>query len=234
MTVLTIHIDCKKRIIKNVVYFIKVILAVRSRFWAGWIHEFTTASQTAYGNLLGGTFWHCQAFLRCCLGGCPAATERCPIAARMGYGVCGRWSMLAGVSYCVWGMFALSGFSCRLSQESLPNAGVWVWVWTVGCTTKKTFFKNKISPTRQASAWGLVWKNPKGFLISIKFRGSSSHFRFDHFYSVDFHSALTSQVSVWKSEDWLKIYNVKMVKIEMVRGTSKLNRNQKSFWLLSN
>ena len=74
----------------------------------------------------------------------------------------------------------------------------------------------------------------KWFLISIKFRGSSSHFRFDHFYSVDFHSALTSQVSVWKSEGWLKIYNVKMVKIEMVRGTSKLNRNQKSFWLLSN
>ena len=46
-------------------------------------------------------------------------------------GTDGVWSMLAGVSYCVWGMFALSGFSCRLSQESLPNAGV--WVWTVYC-----------------------------------------------------------------------------------------------------
>ena len=58
---------------------------------------------------------------------------------------------------------------------------------------KNTFFKNKISPTRQASAWGLVWRNPKGFLISTMFRGSSSHFRFDHFYIVDFHSTLTFQ-----------------------------------------
>ena len=56
---------------------------------------------------------------------------------------------------------------------------------------KNTFFRNKISPTRQASAWGLVWRNPKGFLISTKFRGSSSHFRFDQFHIVDFHSALT-------------------------------------------
>ena len=29
---------------------------------------------------------------------------------------------------------------------------------------KNTFFKTKISPTRQASAWGLVWRNPKGWL----------------------------------------------------------------------
>ena len=56
---------------------------------------------------------------------------------------------------------------------------------------QKQFFKNKISPTRQASAWGLVWRNPKGFLISTMFRGSYNHFRFDQFYIVDFHSALT-------------------------------------------
>ena len=31
-------------------------------------------------------------------------------------------------------------------------------------------------------AFGLVWKNPKGFLISTKFRGSSCHFHFGHFY----------------------------------------------------
>ena len=77
VTVLTIHIDCKKRIIKNVVYFIKVILAVRSRFWAGWIHEFTTASQTAYGNLLGGTFWHCQVSIRGLAGCCELMNSPC-------------------------------------------------------------------------------------------------------------------------------------------------------------
>ena len=48
---------------------------------------------------------------------------------------------------------------------------------SVGCTTKTTFFKNKISPTRQASAWGLVWRNPKGFLISTMFRGPNFKFR---------------------------------------------------------
>ena len=78
---------------------------------------------------------------------------------------------------------------------------------------KNTFFKNKKRPTRQASAWGLVWRNPKGFLISTMFRGSSSHFRFDHFYIVDFHSALTFLDRDLCSEGWVKIYNVKMVKI---------------------
>ena len=77
---------------------------------------------------------------------------------------------------------------------------------------KNTFFRNKISPTRQASAWGLVWRNPKGFLISTMFRGSSSHFRFHHFYIVDFHSALTFLDRALWSEGWVKIYNVKMVK----------------------
>ena len=60
-----------------------------------------------------------------------------------------------------------------------------------GVYHKNTFFKNKISPTRQASIWGLVWRDPKGFLILTMFRGSSSHFRFDHFYIADFQSALT-------------------------------------------
>ena len=52
------------------------------------------------------------------------------------------------------------------------------------------FFKIKISATHNASAWGLVRRNPKGFLISTKF---------DLFYIVDFHSVLTSQGSVQKS-----------------------------------
>ena len=64
--------------------------------------------------------------------------------------------------------------------------------WTLGCTSK-----TKISePTiHQVSAWGLVWRAPKAFFISTKFRGFSSHFRVDHFYIVDLHSALTTQAS---------------------------------------
>ena len=57
-----------------------------------------------------------------------------------------------------------------------------------------------------ASIGGLVWRNRKGFLI---YRGCTSHFRFDHFYIVDFHSALTWQVSIRKSG------NVKIIKTEM-------------------
>ena len=53
------------------------------------------------------------------------------------------------------------------------------------------------------------------------FRGSSSHFHFDHF-----HSALTTQVSVRKSEGWVKIYNVKILKTEMSTGPPKLCWNQ--------
>ena len=61
------------------------------------------------------------------------------------------------------------------------------------------FFKKKISATHNASACGLVRRNPKGFLISTMFRGSLSHLKFDLFYIADFHSVLTSQVSVQKS-----------------------------------
>ena len=61
-----------------------------------------------------------------------------------------------------------------------------------------TLFSSKMNycPTHQASAEGLVWRNQKWFFISTKFRGSSSHFGFDHFYIVYFHSALTLQVSL--------------------------------------
>ena len=48
-------------------------------------------------------------------------------------------------------------------------------------------------------------------------KGSKKIFDFtlklDHFYMVDFHSALTSQVSVQKSEGWVKIHIIKMVKL---------------------
>ena len=61
------------------------------------------------------------------------------------------------------------------------------------------FFMKKIGSTRSASILKLVWRNPKGFLILTSFWGCTSHFRFDLFYIVDFHSVLTSQVSVQKS-----------------------------------
>ena len=109
-----------------------------------------------------------------------------------------------------WGVHSVEAINCRVR---------------VRVYQKNMFFKNKEIRTHQASAWGLVWRDPKGFLISTKFRGSSSHFRFDHFYIVDFHSALTFPDRDLRSEGWVKIYNVKMVKTEMARGPPKLCRN---------
>ena len=107
-------------------------------------------------------------------------------------------------------------------------------IWFNSCiyegVSEKHLFKIIKSTTHQALAWGLVWKDPKGFLISTKFRGASSHFRFDHFYIADFHSALSARPR--EKAEW--IYNVKVVKTEVARGTPKLCRNQKSFWILSN
>ena len=63
--------------------------------------------------------------------------------------------------------------------------------------------------TRQSSALRLVWKNPKGFLILPKFRGSSLAISiFDHFYIVHFHSALSKRalsLAMWgpsENLDW--------------------------------
>ena len=63
------------------------------------------------------------------------------------------------------------------------------------------FFKKKISATHNASAWGLVRRDPKRFLISTMFRGSLGHLKFDHFYIVDFHSALAFLDRDLRSED---------------------------------
>ena len=59
---------------------------------------------------------------------------------------------------------------------------------------KKNMFlkKTKIGSTSSAIIWGLLYMNPKGFLILRTFRGCTSHFRFDLFYAVDYHPALTS------------------------------------------
>ena len=67
------------------------------------------------------------------------------------------------------------------------------------------FLKKRNGSTRSVSIWGLLWRNPKGFLILISFRGCTTHFCYDHFYIVDFHSAPISQVSVWKNLSTSKI-----------------------------
>ena len=54
------------------------------------------------------------------------------------------------------------------------------WSMGLGCA-RKTCSKQEIITIYRASALRLYWKNPKGFLISTKFRGSSGHFRVDHF-----------------------------------------------------
>ena len=56
----------------------------------------------------------------------------------------------------------------------------------------------------------LFWTAKKEFFISTKFWGPSNHFRFDHSYIVDFHSALTSQVSLQTNPQadawWVGLY----------------------------
>ena len=70
---------------------------------------------------------------------------------------------------------------------------------------KIMFLMRKIGSTYSATIWGLFWGNPKGFVILASFRGCESHFRFDLFYNIDFHSALTLSGKVragWKSTMW--------------------------------
>ena len=52
------------------------------------------------------------------------------------------------------------------------------------------------STTHQTLGWGLVWKDPKGFLISTKFGVPSNHFRFELFYTVDF-TQPTLSPAIW-------------------------------------
>ena len=99
---------------------------------------------------------------------------------------------------------------------------------------KHTFSNKKISATHHASTRELVWRYPKGFLISTIFKGSLSHLKFDHFYIVDFHSALTFLDRDLWSEGRVKIYRVKMVKLKVTWGPLKISRNHKSFWIPSN
>ena len=99
---------------------------------------------------------------------------------------------------------------------------------TLGCF-RKTLFKENKKRNPPSISLELSLKGSKRRLISTKFRGTSSHFCFDHFYIVDFHLAPS-----WLREDWVKIYNAKMVKMEVARGNPKLCRKQKLFWIMSN
>ena len=87
---------------------------------------------------------------------------------------------------------------------------------------KNTFFKKIKSTTHHTLAWGLVWKNPWGFFISISLVVPPAlpfcpflHCRFS-----------LGPLMTGLREGWVKIYNVKMVKIEVAGGTPKLYRNQ--------
>ena len=62
-------------------------------------------------------------------------------------------------------------------------------VCKVGCLKKKHFQENeKYNPP--SICLGVSLKGFKRIFDSTKFWGASSHFRFAHFYIVDFHSAL--------------------------------------------
>ena len=69
---------------------------------------------------------------------------------------------------------------------------------------RNMFLMKKIGSTRSASIWGLLWRNPKGFFISISFRGCTSHSCFEYFYIADFYSALTLPDRDLQSEGWVK------------------------------
>ena len=74
---------------------------------------------------------------------------------------------------------------------------------------RKHFFQNWIKSNPPSISQG---RNQKGFFISTKLKESSSHFCFDHFYIVDFHSALTFAKRDLRREDWVKIYKLTLDK----------------------
>ena len=71
------------------------------------------------------------------------------------------------------------------------------------CIVYIRMFHKKICFRFSTSIWGLLWRNPKVFLMWISFRGCTSHFRFDLFvlhcrFSLSPHFAR-------QSEGWVKI-----------------------------
>ena len=93
------------------------------------------------------------------------------------------------------------------------------------------FLMTKIGSTRSASIWGLLWRNPKGFLILTTFRGCTSHFRFDLFYIVDFHPALTSP-DIVRAEWKFTIQCKKRSKRKRLVHPRKLIQNKDPFGIL--
>ena len=88
--------------------------------------------------------------------------------------------------------------SFKASSASLPlRVGSWL------VNDELDFEKVHLGAPKNIFLW--IKSNPAS--LGVSFRGSSGHFCFDHFYIVDFHSALTThwQVSVGKSEGWVNL-----------------------------
>ena len=110
-------------------------------------------------------------------------------AAVYGFDFGGMLSLFLGVSFMtIWHLL--------LALLSKLNMHMYIRVYR-----ENMFFKKRISATHNASACGLVRRDPKIFLISTMFRGSLGHLKFDHFYIVDFHSALAFLDRDLRSED---------------------------------
>ena len=116
--------------------------------------------------------------------------NKCPLFTRLGGGVAER-----GQCHLFLPFFLLRGFpkymvfiNTRISQKQSFHLLRWL---NIRVFHENMFLMKKLGSTRSASIWRLVWRNPKGFLILISFRGCTSHFRFDLFYIIDFHSGLT-------------------------------------------
>ena len=96
-----------------------------------------------------------------------------------------------------------SGFT-HFCRENTPVVFTRFWGKILNsnfCLCKKIdimklwFPDDPICQLRRSYLWGKIcnpwrpWRDPKGSLILTKFGGSSSHFSFEHFYIVEFHSA---------------------------------------------
>ena len=54
-----------------------------------------------------------------------------------------------------------------------------IFVWVRARVFQENMIFKKKMTTHHALAWGLVWRDPKGFLILTKFKGSSGHLKID-------------------------------------------------------
>ena len=69
------------------------------------------------------------------------------------------------------------------------------WALSTRVSHKNIFLKKRNGSTYSVNIWGLLWRNPKGFLVLKCFRGRTTHFLF--------WPSLCR--GAWKSEGWVKI-----------------------------